>query len=84
MSVTIELPPEIEARLLNLASEKGLSLDQYVRRLLEGQLVGSGQAATLSSVERAAAWRDAARGLPHTPPLSDSAISRESVYDARG
>jgi antitoxin ParD1/3/4 len=33
---------------------------------------------------RAAAWRDAAKNLPRTPPLSDEAISRESLYDTRG
>jgi predicted DNA-binding protein len=35
-------------------------------------------------IERAAAWRDAARNLPRTPPLSDEAISRDSMYENRG
>ncbi len=34
--------------------------------------------------ERAQLWRESAKGMPHTPPLSDAAVSRESVYDARG
>jgi hypothetical protein len=38
----------------------------------------------LSPAERAAAWRAAARDLPHTEPLSDEAISRDSIYADRG
>ncbi len=83
MTVTIELPPEIEAGLALLAAERGVSLVQYVGRLLEEQVAGYGRAA-LSPAERASAWRELVRGLPRTPPLSDEAISRESIYDARG
>jgi len=38
----------------------------------------------LSPAERAALWRNSAGGLPHTKPLSDEAISRESIYADRG
>lgn len=34
----------------------------------------------LSPAERAKGWRETAERLPHTPPLSDEAISRESLY----
>ena len=40
--------------------------------------------AALSPAERAALWRESIKGLPPTPPLSDEAISRESIYDSRG
>lgn len=83
MTVTVELRPEIEAGLAALAAEQGVSLAQYVRRLLEEQIPDHGQAA-LSPAERARRWRKSATDLPHTPPLSDEAISRESIYDARG
>ncbi|MGE4045274.1 MAG: toxin-antitoxin system HicB family antitoxin [Acetobacteraceae bacterium] len=79
--MTIELRPDVEAGLAALAAEQGISLAQYVRRLLEQQVPGK---AALSPAERAAAWRESVKGLPHTPPLSDEAISRESLYDARG
>jgi hypothetical protein len=82
MTVTIDLRPEIEAGLESLAAEQGLSLAQYVRRVLEGQLPGHGQT-MLSPGERAAAWRESVMGSPLTPPLSDEAISRESIYDPR-
>ncbi len=83
MTVTIDLRPEIEAGLAVLAAEQGVSLAQYVRRLLEEQVPGHGQAA-LSPAQRASAWRESVKGLPRTPPLSDEAISRERIYDARG
>ncbi len=83
MTVTIELRPEIEANLSALAAKQGVSVEQYVRRLVEEQIPGHGQM-VLSPAERAAAWRESVKGLPHTPPLSDEAISRESIYDARG
>src|SRR5271166_346099 len=81
MTVTVDLRPETEAGLAALAAEQGISLELYVSRLLEGQLTCQ---PPLSPAERAAVWREAAKGLPHTPPLSDEAISRESIYDANG
>jgi len=38
MTVTIDLRPEIEAGLAVLAAEQGISLTQYVSRLLEEQV----------------------------------------------
>ena len=37
----------------------------------------------MSPAERAAAWREAAKGLPRTVPLSDEAISRDNIYSGR-
>ena len=81
MTVTIDLRPEIEARLAALAAEQDVSLAQYARRLLEEQVPGP---TTLSPQERATAWRVSVRDLPHTPPLSDEAIGRERIYHTRG
>jgi hypothetical protein len=81
MTVTVELRPEVEASLASLAAEQGISLTQYVRRLLEEQIPGQ---VMLSPAERANLWRESVKGLPRTPPLSDDAISRDSIYDARG
>ena len=82
MTVTIELAPDIEAGLVALAQAQGLGLPQYVQRVLKDQI--SLQAGGLSPAERAAAWLASTDGLPLTPPLSDEAISRESMYDLRG
>jgi hypothetical protein len=83
MTITIELPADIEASLAALAAGAGMTLPDYLRRLLEGQLPAR-KAAALSPAERARLWRESAKGLPYTPPLSDEAISRESIYAARG
>ena len=83
MTVIIQLPSDIEADLVAQARDHGLELPQYVERLLRGQVsprAGSG----LSPAERAAAWRESTRGLPHTAPLSDDAISRDSIYGEHG
>jgi hypothetical protein len=82
MTVTIELSAEIEAGLAALAEARGLALPQYLLRLLEEQV--SIRPVVLSPAERAAAWRASVEGLPHLPPLSDAAISRESISDLRG
>ena len=83
MTVTIELQPEIEAGLLAQAKEQGLPLPQLVQRLIQDQFPAA-IAAVLSQAERAAAWRESVKGLPRTPPLSDRAINRESIYGKRG
>ena len=83
MTIKIELPPEIEASLAALAAEQGMALPDYLKHLLEEQ-VTSRRAASLSPGERARLWRESAKDVPQTPPLSDEAISRESFYDARG
>ena len=87
MTVTIELPPELEAGLLAQAKAEGLPLPIYVQRLLQIQFpqtqFPAGATALMTPAERAAAWRESVVGLPHTPPLSDQAISRESIYGDR-
>lgn len=82
MTVTIQLPSDIEADLIAQARAHGLDLSQYVERVLRQQIPSRGT--PLLPAERAAAWRESTRGLPHTPPLSDDAINRESIYGDRG
>jgi hypothetical protein len=83
MTVTIQLPPDIEADLVAQAQAQGLDLAQYVEHVLREQ-VPPRQGEALPPAERAEAWRQSTHGLPHTPPLSDDAISRESIYGDRG
>ena len=79
----IEPPPEIEASLAELAALHGIALAGLHSAVLAGQLP-SAKPATLSPEKRARLWRDSAKGMPHTPPLADEALSRESFYGARG
>jgi hypothetical protein len=80
MSVTIDLPPEIEASLRAQAVARGVSLAEHLRLLLVAQ--ASGSVARERPAERVKLWRDVS-GLPNTKPLSDEAISRESIYSER-
>lgn len=80
MSVTIDLDPKVEADYAARAAREGVSLAEYLRHVLEGH--GSA-GRRLSPSQRAARWRAAALGLPETKPLSDDAISRESIYGTR-
>jgi len=82
MTVTIELSPELEAGLAALAAARGIGLTEYVQHLLEEQV--STRAEHIAPAERAAAWRASVKGLPLRPPLSDAAVSRDSIYDVRG
>ena len=83
MTVTIQLPSDIEADLVAQARAQGLDLPQYVEQVLRKQVQPQG-GTVLSPTERAEAWRQSTRGLPHTPPLSDEVINRESIYGDRG
>ena len=83
ISMKIDLPRETEASLAARAAAEGISLPEYLARRLR-EAVTQDTANRLSPAERAAAWREAAKGLPRTPPLSDEAISRESIYNSRG
>ncbi len=83
MSVTIELSPETETVLRVKAAEQGVSLAQYVSGVVEATLPAPPDQ-RLSPAERAALWRAWAKDLPHTPLLSDEAISRENLYAERG
>jgi len=82
MTVTIELSPDIEAGLAALAKAQGLALPQYVQHVLKERV--SVHPSELTPAERAAAWRSSTDGLPLRPPLSDDAISRDSIYGLRG
>ena len=83
MSVTIELPPEIEAGLAAQAEAQGLELPKYLEYVLESQVFRPSPGA-LSPSERATLWRESVKDLPRTLPLSEEAISRERLYDERG
>jgi hypothetical protein len=80
MSVTIDLPPDVEASLAAQAAARGVPLAEHLRRLLVAQAGGS--EARETSEERVKLRRDVS-GIPDTEPLSDAAISREIIYSER-
>lgn len=82
MTVTVELSPETETGLAARAAAQGMSLQQYLRHVLEGQVPTDRK--PMTPRERAALWRQSATGLPRTRPLPDQAVSRETIYSTRG
>jgi hypothetical protein len=81
MSITLELKPEIEAGLIAQARANGMTLEQYLLSIVEGAALRT--AKSMSPEEQAAAFEAWSAGHRPTPPLSDDAISRESMYDGR-
>jgi hypothetical protein len=81
VTVRIELTADVEAGLIAQAQAHGMDLPQYVETVLREQVNPS---SPLSADERAAAWIQTAKRFPHTPPLSDDAVSRGNLYDTRG
>jgi len=77
MTLTIDLKPEVEAGLAAQARAKGVSVAEYVRWLLE-QFAQSGS--QMTGEQRVNALHEWAKGFPQVAPLSDEAISRESLY----
>jgi hypothetical protein len=88
MTLMIQIPPEIEKRLEAEAAERGLTTAEYVRAVLERMFATPGQAPlwmTATKEEWLKAfntWMDSHD--PTLPPLSEEAISRESIYGERG
>jgi hypothetical protein len=82
MTVTLKIKPEIEAGLLTQAQANGMTLEEYLLSLVEGAVLLKAQE-TSTAEERAAAFEAWSAGHRPTPPLSDDAVSRESIYRGR-
>lgn len=84
MTITLDLKPEIEARLMAQAAAQGMSTEMFLQIIIE-RLLASSQAepvsAILSPQERAKRFVNWAKSHSiAAPPLSDEAISRENIY----
>jgi hypothetical protein len=69
--MSLNVNPDIEARLVALAQASGLSVEDFLKHVVEekSELANVAASASLSPVERAAAWRESVKGLPQTPEL---------------
>ena len=86
MTVTLDLKPEIEQRVKAEANAHGLSVEDYILKVLEREAPNSEAnfAQTASPEEWVKAFHDWVHNTrPAHPPLSDEAISRESIYRER-
>ena len=80
MAITLNLPPDVEARLAAQARALGLQLNSYVQSLLEQQ-AGLGRAEQTTNLEQFEAELDAlAQGSDKLPYLPPAALTRESFY----
>jgi hypothetical protein len=85
MTVTIELPPEMEADVLAQAEAEGMPVGEYLQRLLRGRVSAGSGKSTLSPEEwirRFEAWLASHSG--NTVVLPDAAMEREAIYGDHG
>ena len=94
MTVTIELPPDIEAGLLAQAQSEGLAVSEYVQNLVREQIETRSANVTMLGrpaydlppeewVRQFHEWTQGHAKLD-LPILSDDDISRESIFAERG
>ena len=79
MTLQLNLKPELEAYLKTQATLQGVSVDRYLELLIERHLTTQAEPewkALLDQLGRSPS-------LAKAPPLSDEAISRESIYRER-
>jgi hypothetical protein len=83
MAATLEIEKETAETLTAQAKARGVSIDTYLRFLLESK-TASAEKTPLSPQERAKLWREWIDNHSiKAPPLSDYALTRESIYAER-
>jgi hypothetical protein len=83
MTVTLDLTPELESRVVSEATALGLPVEAYLLSLIEAA-TGPATAEGASLREFEAAMDELAEGLDHVPVLAPEALTRESLYGHRG
>ena len=87
MTVTLELKPEIEARLIDEAAARGMELETYLASVIEDRLNEEESCfdTTATDEDWGALLQELAesQSFAKASPLSDAAISRESLYAER-
>ena len=88
MSLTIQLPPELEVRLRREAERHGMEPGEYAARLLRDRLPATEPKPslwnTLPPEEWARQFREWAESHRELPVLPPEAMERESFYGERG
>ena len=81
----LEVEPEVASKIQARARERGVSVDVYLRELIDQKGTESENGNGLSSQERVRLLREWALGHSRdTPVPSENVISRESIYEERG
>ena len=84
MGTTLEVKPEIAEKLRCLAKAQKVSVDELLTVYIPGLTPAEAEKNGRSAEDRVRAFDDWIKSFPtNTPPLSDEAISRESLYGNR-
>lgn len=85
MPTILEVEPDVAAKIEAQARARGLSVDAYLRTLIEGREAAATSESALTPQDKAHLLREFAAGHSHdTPLLSDAAVSREGIYGEHG
>ena len=80
MTITLDLPPDLEARFLAESTARGLPVAEVIKDYLYRQppIQAPGQPSAADVLK----WLNKAADIipADVPPLSDHAMSRESIY----
>jgi len=80
--MSLNLNPDIEARLIALAQSSGVSVEDFLRHVVEEKSEHS-KALRLSPEQWTEQFEDWADSFPEAAPIPDEALSRESLYPDR-
>jgi len=84
MPTMLEVEPEVASKIQARARERGVSVDVYLRELIDQKGTESENGNGLSSQERVRLLREwASSHSTNTPLLSDDEINRETIYSER-
>lgn len=84
MPTRLEIEPELASKIHAGAQERGVSVDEYLRELVDKKETESEVKAELSSQERVRLLREwASSHNTNTAFLSGDAIGRNSIYSDR-
>ena len=83
MTITLELPPEIEASLVAQAQAHGLQLDAYLSSLLRRQAAAEHTEQRMNLEQFEAELDQLAQDSERLPYLPAEALRRESFYQDR-
>jgi len=84
MTITVEINPEIEARLIAGAQARGVPVEEYAESLLRDAIASHSEPQGKLAVEELHAMLDAiAEGSEKLPKLPTSAFTRDSFYEER-
>ena len=83
--MTVTLKPDLEEELTARAQAEGLTAEEFVNRELERLVANSNSRSNLTPEQRVRRWHEwlDSHDYIKAPPLSDEAISRESIYRDR-